>query len=291
MNLRWTDPRHKLMPGPHPDRQVTRLDIATAGGPVPAVHIVPRGGARAVVCYVHGSGSSKYAYTWGITDALLGRGLAVLLFDLDGHGESTQVQEFPGTLRSVGGVLLWLRAHYRRVGAIGTSLGGCIAARAAADGAPLDALVILEAPLLLRLARQHVWLEALRLLSPAVLRLLRDGSPYHLVRTWSETPPIRARIGTQQLIERLDLFASLRRIAQNEPRLPLLLVYGGRDAIVPREQAAQVRQAMPAWAEFHLLHGASHLSLLVDARMHRLVSAWLAARLSERPAEEQQRMV
>jgi alpha-beta hydrolase superfamily lysophospholipase len=278
--LHPTDPRRRLLPGSYPDRVITRLDIATAAGHVPALHIVPAGGARAAVCYVHGSGSCKEGYTWGIAEALAARGLAVLLFDLDGHGESPQVQAFPDIVQSTARVWAWLREHYARVGVIGNSLGGCIAGRAAADGAALDALVIMEAPTRLSLTRQQIRAEALRLLNPAVLGLLRQGSPAYLVRTWRDTPPIRARIGTRELVAALDVLGSLRRIAAEHAALPLLLVYAERDAIVPREQAEEVCHAKPAGAAFHLLRGASHLSLVVDPRMHLLVSTWLAARLA-----------
>jgi alpha-beta hydrolase superfamily lysophospholipase len=271
------DPRRRLCPGTWQDRRVTCLSIPTQDGAVPAVHIVPAGGAQAAVCYLHGSGSNKYAYTWGITDALLARGLAVLLVDLDGHGESPQVQAFPQIAGSAACPLVWLREHYARVGVIGTSLGGCIAARAVADGARVDALALLEAPLRLRLTRRQMYLEAWRLLRPVVLRLLREGSPYHLAHTWITSPPIRARIGTQQLIAALDLPGSLRRIG--EQGVPLLAVYAGRDAIVPREQARQVQQALPPGAAFHLLPEASHLSLVVDPRMYWLVSEWLHQKL------------
>jgi pimeloyl-ACP methyl ester carboxylesterase len=235
-----------------------------------------------VVCYLHGSGSNKYAYTWAVTDALLAYGLAVLLVDLDGHGESPQVQDFPQILHTATGAVAWLRARYERVGVIGTSLGGCIAARAVAAGAAVDALVLLEAPPLLRLTRQDVRMEAWGLLRPTVLRLLHDASPYHLVHTWTSSPPIRARISTQRLIEALDLLDSLQRIGEQEGP-PLLAVYAENDAIVPREQAERVRRALPAWAGFHLLPGASHLSLVVDWRMRRLVSEWLHHHLLTQP--------
>jgi pimeloyl-ACP methyl ester carboxylesterase len=273
------DPRRRLLPGSYADRSITRLDIATAAGRVPGLHIVPAGGARAAVCYVHGSGSCKEGYTWGIAEALIARGLAVLLFDLDGHGESSQMQAFPDIVHSTAGVWAWLRERYAQVAAIGTSLGGCIAARAAAEGAALDALVLMEAPTRLHLTRRQVRTEALRLLTPAVLGLLRQGSPYSIVRTWTDTPPIRARIGTSDLVTALDVPGSLRRIAAERANLPLLLVYAERDALVPRVQAEEARRAMPAGAAFHLLRGASHLSLVVDPRMHLLVSTWLAARL------------
>lgn len=268
------NPRHRLRPGAYADRTISACAISTPSGPIPALHIVPRGGASAAVCYVHGSGSDKYFYTWNVTDALIAQRLAVLIIDLDGHGSSPRPQAFPAMLHSVTGALTWLHRHYTRVGVIGTSLGGCLAARAVADGAPAAALVILAAPPQLHLSRYHVQCEALRLLKPTVLRQLRASSPYHLIRAWTRTPPIRARIGTVPLIAALDLLGSLARI-----RIPLLAIYARHDAIVSPRQAAQVQHALPPTATCHLVPAASHLSLIIDPQVLQQISTWLHARL------------
>jgi pimeloyl-ACP methyl ester carboxylesterase len=280
---RWRfDPRRRLLPGTMAEWEITRLDIPAEQGPVPALHLVPRGGARAVVCYVHGSGSDKVFYTWNIAEALLERGLAVLLIDMDGHGESPRPQDFPACLAAVRGAAAWLRERYAGVGMVGMSLGGCVAARVVADGLPIDALAVVEAPPYLRLSQEQVRREARRLLRPAILRQLRYGSTYYLMRCWVDTPRIRARLGTWDLIDSLDLLGSLRRIAESgtaeqAPPVPLLLVYGGLDAIVPPERAAQVAAVRPPWAAFYLFPDASHLSLSIDPRMLDLVCGWIAA--------------
>lgn len=268
------NPRRRLHPGKYSDRSIIHCAIPTPQGAVPALHIVPRGGTQVAVCYVHGSGSDKYFYTWNVADALVARGIAVLIIDLDGHGESTRPQAFPAILRSTAGAIAWLRTQYERVGVIGTSLGGCIAARAIAEGALADALVILAAPPQLHLTRYHVQRELLGLLKPGVLRQLRVGSPYHLIRAWSLTPPIRARIGTRNLIDALDLPGSLQRL-----RIPLLAVYAGQDAIVSRVQAEEVRKVLPANATFYLVPRASHLSLIIDRHVLSHVSTWLQEQL------------
>lgn len=268
------DPRLRLRPGIYADRQIARLDIPTATGPVPALYVVPHAATGSAVCVAHGSGCNKTFYAWPIVDTLIQQNLAVLLIDLDGHGESPRPQAFPAIVQNISGSLEWLRIRHERVGVIGVSLGGCIALRAVADTALADALVVLEAPIRLYYTRWHMLREALALMQPAVLRLLRDGSPYHIARAW-ESPRIRARIGTRDLIEALDVIGSLQRIAAKAPDLPLLLIYGDSDAIVPRVQAEQVRQTMPRRASFCLLSHASHLSLPIDPRTQRLIADWL----------------
>lgn len=278
------DPRSTLQPGRYPDRHIQRLDLPTPQGPVPALHIVPTGQAgapHAAVCYLNGSGGDKYFHTWAIADALIARGLAVLLIDLDGHGTHPRPQAFPAIVQTAAGALAWLRERSTRVGLVGMSLGGCVAARAAADGAPVDALAVLAAPLHLNLTRDRVWREVRELAQPAVLAQLHLDRLYHEWRIWSETPPIRASIGTAPLIDALDLGGSLVRLGQRSPALPLLLIYAGRDAIVPSDQAASVRAILPATARFHLLPRASHLSLLLDDRTPQLLGDWFAAQLGE----------
>lgn len=283
---RHLDPRRRLLPGCYPDRQITRLDIPTALGPVPALHIVPVGGTHAVVCVAHGSGCNKSFYAWELMDTLLAHGLALLLIDLDGHGESCRPQAFPDMLHNIAGPVAWLRKQYERVGVIGISLGGCVAARAVADGTAVDALVLLETPAWLQLSRREVMQEIVGLFQPAVLQLLRAGSPYHIARAW-ESPRIRARIGTRELIKRLDLVGSLRRMGVGglHPKQkhalppPLLLIYGTWDTIIPRDQVDYVQQAVPPGAHFHRLPYATHLSLPIDSRTLRLVGAWLEMQL------------
>jgi alpha-beta hydrolase superfamily lysophospholipase len=274
------DPRRTLQPGRYADRHITRLNVPTPNGNVPALHIVPHGGTRAVVCYVHGSGCDKTFYTWDIVDTLLARGMAVLLIDLDGHGESPRLQAFPDSIRSFAGVIPWLREHYAHVGVIGTSLGGCVVTRAIAEGTSVDTLVILAAPPRLHLMQAQLKREVLRLPRTTVLDQLRVGTVYHLIHTWITTPRMRVRISSRDLIRQLDLNGSLRQIGQQtNQKPPMLLVYAALDAIVPVVQARQVQCAMPAWATFHLLPEANHLSLTIDRRLLRLVGDWLAHQL------------
>lgn len=267
------DPRERLRPGAYADRDITRVDIPLAEGYLPALHIVPRGGASAAVCVLHGSGCDKTAYVWRLADALLTRGLAILLIDLDGHGENPRPQSFPAILENASVAVAWLRARYRRVGLLGISLGGCIAARAAADGLPVDALALLETPPLLHYTQADIWREALALVRPHLFNVFDNCTAYYLVRAW-EFAPIRATISTWDLIAACNLLGSLPKITA-----PLLLLYGALDAIVKPAQAAQARKAAPPGALFYLMPGASHLTLILTDRALRIIGDWLVQTL------------
>ena len=278
LRIRRLNPLDRLSPGDYADRQIRRMDVPTSTGDVPALEIVPHGGSRTVVCVAHGSGCDKYFYAWRLVDELLDRGFALLLIDLDGHGESRRPQAFPTIVFSLRDCLDWLRARYERVALLGMSLGGCVAARAVAEGAAVAALALLEAPIKVRLSqadrRKVVQDEGLRLLRPALLSLLRDGSPYHIARAWS-TSGIRAEIGTWDLFDMLDLAGSLRRIATGAAAPPLLAIYGSRDTLIPPAMAERVRELLPAGAAYHMLAGASHISLPIEERTLRIVGEWM----------------
>lgn len=262
------NPLLRLRPGSYADRTISRLDIPMREGHLPALHVTPHGGARAAVCVVHGSGCDKTSYVWRLVDTLVEREFAVLLIDMDGHGENPRPQSYPAILDDVGVAVAWLRGLYQRAGLIGISLGGCLAARAVADGVAADALAVLEAPPLLHYTQADVWREGLALSRPHLLDIFSDCTAYHLVRAW-DFAPIRATISTWDLIRELDLLGSLPRI-----RAPLLLLYGAGDAIVKPAQARQARQALPAGASFELVPGASHLTLILTERALWRIGEW-----------------
>ncbi|WP_254151192.1 alpha/beta hydrolase [Candidatus Chloroploca mongolica] len=276
------NPRLRLQPGQYLDRTIEQVAIEGAYGPVPALHITPKTGARSVVCVAHGSGCDKTFYTWRLTDECIGQGLAVLLIDLDGHGESPRPQAYPAILESVAGPERWLRERYARVALLGMSLGGAVTARAVAEGTPCDALVLWEVAPQLRLNadeyRQVQRNEALRILRPTLLHLFRDGTIYHIVRAW-QTSGIRAEIGTWDLFDHLDLMESLGRLKAQATRPQLLLIYAERDAVVSAEAAEAVRTSTEGWGEFHLIRGASHVSLPSEPATIGTTVTWLAAKL------------
>lgn len=269
------NPQLTLRPGRYPDRSVTRLDIPLSAGWMPALYITPAGGAAAAVCKLHGSGDDKTVYSWPMVDRLIAAGFAVLLVDLDGHGESPRPQSFPEILENAAAAVGFLRERHPWVGLIGVSLGGCIAARAVADGVVVDAVAVIEAPPKLRYTRADVAREAIELRRLHVLDLLRTGTIFHLIGAL-RTAPIRAAISTWDLFDALDLLGSLPRIA-----VPLLAIYGATDSIVKPAQAEQARRALPAGASFHMISGGSHLSLTLKPETLELLVGWLRMRLEE----------
>lgn len=280
LRRRGLNPKLLLLPGEYGDRRIERVDIAGAHGPVPALYITPAGGARGAVCVAHGSGCDKTFYAWRLADELVAAGVAALLVDLDGHGESERPQAYPEIVESVAAPARWLRERHGRVALIGMSLGGAVAARAVAEGAPCDGLALWGAPPRLRLSaaeyRRAQVREGLRIGRPTLIHLFRDGTAYHIVRAW-RTSGIRAQIGTWDLFEALDLLGSLGRIRGREGRPALLLVYAGRDAVLHPGSEGEVRAATAGWGGFRLVRGASHVSLPIEPETIRVTVGWLGA--------------
>ncbi len=272
------NPKEQLLPGEYGDRKIERLDIPGAHGAIPALHITPNGGARAAVCIAHGSGADKTFYAWRLCTALIESGFAILLIDLDGHGESPRPQSYPSIIESVGGAAHWLRERYPRVGLLGMSLGGAVTASAVAHGAKCDAMVIWESPPRLRVDRagyrRMQIREVLRVARPPLIHLFGDGTLYHIIMAW-RTSGIRARISTWDLFDALDLLGSLERIKQNPQRPPLLLVYAGRDAVLHPKSEQEVARVGNGWGEFHIVPRASHLTLPLEPKTIALTMAWL----------------
>jgi len=298
------NPLLQLRPGRYPDRTIERLDIPMSAGYLPALHVIPQlnissvrpqperpdetkkteelspRSVKAAVCVIHGSGCDKTSYAWRLVDTLTERGLALLLIDMDGHGENPRPQSFPAITEDAAVAVAWLRERYERVGLLGISLGGCVAAYAVASGVEVDALALLAAPPSLRFTRADMRREALALAQPRLLRVFDDCTVEHLVRAWPSAP-IRAEISTWELIAALDLLGSLPRV-----RAPLLLLYGARDAIVKPDQAEQARRAAPGRATFRIVPGASHLTLLLRGDVLAEIGAWFEEHIERRMKEE-----
>ncbi|MGQ9548059.1 MAG: alpha/beta hydrolase [Roseiflexus sp.] len=278
---RALDPLATLQPGRHPDRMVKRVDVPMPEAFMPALYVVPRSETRAAVAVLHGSGCNKTYFTWRLTNALVRQGIAVLLVDLDGHGESPRLQRYPQMLECATEAARWLRARHTYVGMVGISLGGCLAARAAADGMKIDALAIMEAPPILAFDNRDRLAEARALAQPYVIDMLGEASILHLGRAVyrlvraQRKPGIRAAISTWDLIAACDLCGSLARLST-----PLLLMYGERDSIVKPAQAEEVWRAAPPDATMLLVPDASHLTLILHPEALQRMAAWMAARLN-----------
>ena len=254
----------------HPRRifaaaQVVALPLAD-GATLPGLLLFAAqpNGAGVVVC--HGAGNDKIKYAWRMVAKLHEAGLTVLAIDLDGHGENQRRLRVPGIEENVAVAVAFLRDHCERVGVVGVSLGGCVAARAVADGVLVDCLALIEAPAAVNLAAvPYVRSELRGLLRPIFWR--GTDTPLQLFAAWGGR--LDSEHGLSELFDLLDLRSALPRIA-----CPTLLLYGTADVIAPYVAIQPLLATMPN-ATLHLHGGASHLSLTMEPAPLEDLAVWL----------------
>lgn len=254
---------------------------------VPALLLRPRQPSGAAVCWVHGSGDAKDQFKWPIARALTRRGIAVMTFDLPGHGEHPHPFALPGALDVVPAALSALQQRAdldpAHIGVMGVSLGGALTIRALAgaglQGAPLPrAVCLLETPNALRVGRWLYAREALAMATLQALDVFGDCTVASLLRLYRTHP--RPRFA-QPLEWVFDTLAPATHIA-TMPALPLLLVYGGRDPIAPTHHGEVLFERAHTPKEWRLVRMGSHLSLIFLVETAERVAGWFEERLDAR---------
>lgn len=267
---RTRTPATVLTIGERDGRRISAVEIAMDEGHLPGL-LVERlhGNSELGVLVLHGAGADKGYYSWPLLFGLARVGFAACAVDVDGHGANPRVLDFPHVLDDVAVGVRWLRERYGKVAVIGISQGGCIAARAVADGVALDALVLLASPITIDVTKAVRRREMRTVVLPAAWALHRDLGTLGMICGWYGTP-VRTRVGTVDLIQRLDIVNSVRRITS-----PLLLCYGRNDAVVPIAQARTVAAAAPFGTPLVIVPAATHLSLPIDRRTTKHITRWL----------------
>lgn len=224
------------------------------------------GGDGPPVVLVHGlSGSWRW---WQSTAAALSDRHRVLLPDLPGHGARPQWRAPP-----LAGAPEWLRAWLAAVGVeraslAGHSLGGFVCARLASRHPELVERLVLVAPAGVperSLLGSALPLAAgLRHVSPTFLRLL--------VADATRAGPLTLLRAARDLLDD-DLRDELGSV-----RAPTLLVWGGRDPIVPVRHARTFRSLLPD-ARLVVLRDAWHVPMVEQPEaFSAAVAAFLAGR-------------
>jgi pimeloyl-ACP methyl ester carboxylesterase len=202
-----------------------------------------------LVIYVHGFASSqrgeKAVY---FAERFLARGDAYLTFDLRGHGESSgTMAELTVTraLADVETVLAWARERFARIVVIGSSLGGQLAAWAAARNPDVIAANLLIAPAF------AFYENRVRDLGPdGEARLRAEG--YAIIRNeWVTTT-----IG-RELVEDAVGYGLDRLLP--DYRTPTLILHGTEDTTVPIAGSVEfVRRSTARPLELVAIAGGDH---------------------------------
>ena len=260
-----------------------------AGGEVDAWRISPPAPRMRVVA-AHGAGNDALYPQIALFKALVRAGAEAFAFDADGHGAASTTVFRPDTVR--GAIKTAVREAERGrpelpLHLAGHSFGGSLVLDALATGAVPHArsAIVLSAPVdvsldlrtavgelagFLRTAtlaqREHYGLWGI---VPAAGPLKRRAYP---IRGATEDgAPFAYVAAIRRLLADLDLAAAAPRVD-----VPVLLVYGTRDRLVPLAQGRMLAERLPA-AELVEVVGATHWSAaLADEAIGR-AAAWVRA--------------
>ena len=187
----------------------------------PVVATWRRTGSEEAVVLVHGILCwRRLPEIEAVAEHLAARGRDVVAVDVHGHGDDpARFTWGKEEWRQVDGVVRALAERYRRVSVLGFSFGGFHAARAAMAGAPIHRLILVGAPVELR---------------------VRDVLPWRL-RFFTALPHI---VGRERRPTRMARPSGLRALAVRPEqaagiRQPTLVVHGTRDWVIGRRHAAR----------------------------------------------------
>jgi acylglycerol lipase len=275
--------------------------IRTADGALlPLRAWLPEGKVRAVILGVHGLNDYNNSFAMP-AETWRKEGIATYAYDQRGFGDTPHRGIWPGTDRLVADFVVaaaLIRARHPgvRFYASGTSMGGgvVLAAMARLDAPKLDG-IILEAP--------AVWSRStMPVIYPPGMWLLAHTIPgfrWHLreiqktftdnqdvVRGLSRDPKVLQDVRMDALYGLFDLMDTAYAAASHV-RVPVLLLHGDQDALIPRGPIEDVARALPPGLKRFAVYERGWHILYRDLQaeiVHRDVAAWVKERTAPLPS-------
>jgi dienelactone hydrolase len=241
------------------DPAAERIEIPFGGAVMAGNLRRPPGAERPpLVLLIAGLDSTKEEF-FAVENILLARGLATFSLDGPGQGETAKLVKIrPDFEAPVAAVLdvLCERPDLdgERAGALGVSLGGYYAARAAAFEPRLRAVVISGG-------------------CYDYGALIRDRSP-HSFATFSYGCGASSPEEAYKVADRMSLAGVAERITQ-----PMIVVFGKRDRLVPWQHAERVAAEAPG-AELWMFGDGNHVCMNLTYRWRPQAADWLADQLT-----------
>lgn len=254
------------------------------GAPVDISYLDTGGSTHEAIVLLHGFGAS--VYTWrDVIPALAGQ-YRVIAPDLKGFGASDKPDDKRYSVFDQAEIVDALIDHLdlRETILGGHSMGGAVAAVLASDSPPdrpygIRRIMIFDAPLFRQRLPLFIMILDIPVLGEAVLHLtppqtgvgwvLRE-SYYDDARVgndeisayaaaWSEPGGRKALVRTAEALA--DLNSSGHAFDFDEIRMPVLVVWGKKDRVVPVANAYALRDALPGPVSFHIIDKCGHIPL------------------------------
>jgi len=278
-----------------------RYPRPAANGEVEAWRLAPHD-PRARVVAVHGAGNDALYPQLALFQALVATGVEGFAFNVDGHGAASTTVFSPDAVRSCVAAAIGEAERGRAalpLHLLGHSFGGSLALAALADGDVPHAAsaVAISAPTSVALDGRVALAELRGFLRPATLGQRRHygwwgmipavgplkRSAYPIRGAAEAGAPFAYVAAIQQLLARLDL----ERTAANVG-VPVLLIYGAADRLVPAAQGRRLGELIPR-AELVEVPRGSHWNTAFAGDTIASVTRWIAepdpTRASNHPAE------
>lgn len=236
------------------------------------LHVPEGAGPHPAVALLHGFGGNHMeprAIFTRTARRLASSGITALRFDFRGSGDSEGAFRDASIESEVSDARTGLRflgeqpeVDAERLGLVGLSLGGMIAARTAGEGRHVRALVLWSpvAHLGELFATEATEERARELLSEGYVDFGGLEVGMDLVRQATETDPVAA----------LDGYAD-----------PVLVIHGTADELVPAEHGQRYKAALGDRADLELVEGADHVYSAVpwERQVMERTTAWLTEHL------------
>lgn len=209
-----------------------------------------------LLIYCHGFTSGKNVSLVKRVVESFAADIDVIAFDFRGHGESGGATTFGDKeLLDMDAVLQYAKGFgYQRIVIMGSSMGGAISIRYAADSADVDAVITMGAFAHKQFSKMAM--AALGLLRWSVSRdVVQRASPTRIERA---TPPYDPR----------------DYVARISPR-PLLLMHGENDPLIPLAHAQQLYANARAPKTLYVIPRGGHDLQNLNSKTNKYIFRWL----------------
>jgi fermentation-respiration switch protein FrsA (DUF1100 family) len=279
-----------LVPATDAAHTTERVSIPIGDHVTPGYLFEPKQASGATVVIAHGTTAEKTLpyYFWIVS--LLGAGIRVLTFELDGHGDNPRALACPGLDENLPAALAYLRARPgidpNRVGLLGVSLGGACVLNTAPKDSGVKAVVTVSTPYRVNLDEWNKLSEALGTFNPEVLPVLASATPNKLMEFF--TTPMRVAAGNEQPPEVMDFLdprtadavnRALRYLnpLDNVGRLhttPTLVINGEWDNIAPPWQALELYERATGPKALAMVPRRNHLTIMLSRQAVDAMTHW-----------------